>query len=345
MMREKTLSDVVYQGVLLGMVPMVGILMQKGASTVLDVIKYKMTTPKPAIINQEAYPKYGRMDRMRRWWAGYKTPPTIFDSAIKERLARIEEKTKNIKEHIRKGDKSATYTNLLLYGPPGTGKTLFARVLADYADMDFLPTSGALLTQTPVLFNELVEMANRSSYGTIIFIDEADDLFLKRTTLLQSGSPDALATQRALNHIMGTIGQRNNKFMVIAATNLPQVMDEAMERRFPNAIEMPLPDLPTRLELLNLYIANELFNEKNNSKEFVTTARALLTPQFVKNLAVQLEGFSHSKIGSLIIAIKDATRGTKTGMITQKEVNDAVEEALRKHTQFKTYQMGATSPA
>ena len=98
-------------------------------------------------------------------------------------LFEIQEKTKNIKDHIYRGDKSVTYTNLLLYGPPGTGKTMFAKVLADYTNMDFLPVTAASLMQDPVAFSNIVEMANRSSYGTIIFIDEADALFLDRNEL------------------------------------------------------------------------------------------------------------------------------------------------------------------
>jgi len=329
--RMSQLRRYAYYGMLAATIPTVGILMKKGADAAIDIIKYKMTTPELQIIDPEAYPKYGRMDRLSRWWSGYKTPAVIFDQSVKDHLVEIQEKTKNVRDHIRNGDKSATYTNLLLYGPPGTGKTMFARVLADYTDMDFLPTTAAGLLQSTVAFNDLLEMANRSKYGTIIFIDEADALFMDRNRLLQSTAPDALAQYKALNHILAKIGQRNNKFMIVAATNFPLIMDEAMDRRFPEAVELPLPDASARLALLNLYIENELFNEKNNSVEFVKGARALLTPAFVQSLVPRIEGFSHSKIAALIIAMKDATRRTKSGMLTMTDIQNAITRAVERH--------------
>jgi AAA+ superfamily predicted ATPase len=329
--REKSLWDMAYYGAYYAMIPMIAILMQKGTSAAIDIIKYKMTTPKLEIIDQSAHPKYGRMARLSRWWSGYKTPPTIFDQSVKDYLMEIQEKTKNIRNHILAGDKSATYANLLLYGPPGTGKTLFARVLADYTDMDFLPVTAAGLLQSTTAFNDLIEMANRSKYGTIIFIDEADALFIDRNKLLQSTATDALAQYKALNHILAKLGQRNNKFMIVAATNFAHVMDEAMERRFPEAVEMPLPDATTRLALLKLYVNNELFDEKSNSKEFITRARLLLTDVSISTLSDKLDGFSHAKIGDLVKAMKDATRATKDGMLTATIIKNTVDRAIQKH--------------
>ena len=221
-----------------------------------------------------------------------------------------------------------------MYGPPGTGKTMFAKVLADYTNMDFLPVTAASLMQDPVAFSNIVEMANRSSYGTIIFIDEADALFLDRNELLKSTAPDALAQYKALNHILAIIGQRNNRFMVVAATNFPHVIDEAMNSRFPEKVAMPLPDLDTRIALLDLYINNILCNEKSNSKEFVKAAHALLPTTFVRQLAVQLAGFAPREIGSLIEGMRSATYGTKDRMITQKIVTDAIARAFASHRAF-----------
>lgn len=232
------------------------------------------------------------------------------------------------------GDKSLTYTNLLLYGPPGTGKTMFAKALADYTDMDFIPVTAASLMQDPVAFSKIVEMANRSSYGAIIFIDEADALFLDRNALLKSGAPDALSQYKALNHILAILGQRNNRFMVIAATNFPHVMDEAMNRRFPEKVKMPLPDLETRIALLNLYIESALFNEKYNSKDFCRAARTLLPPVLIHQLARDLEGFSPAELASLIESIRNATYKTKERTINKEIIRNAIDRAVTTHQEF-----------
>lgn len=297
----------------------------------LKYAKQKILHPKPEIIESEAYPKYGRLDRLQRWWAGYKSPSMILNKEIADHLNEIQEKTKNIRNHIFNGDKQATYTNLLLSGPPGTGKTLFARVLSDYTDMDFLPVSGARLLQSELAFSEVVDMAKNSTYGTIIFIDEADALFIDRQTLLTSKSPGALSQYKALNHILGITGQKNNKYMIIAATNNPHVLDEAMDRRFPDTIEMTLPNSVTRLALLNLYIGNQLFNEKNNTKEFITAARALLTPAVLQEITQKTEGFSYAKIEDMIKAMRDSARATKSGIITQSGIDNAISRAIKKH--------------
>lgn len=189
-----------------------------------NIIEKRLLTPKPAILLIGS--KYGRMDRLKRWWAGYKTPPMIFDQSVKERLEEIEEKTKNIRDHIYNGQK-ITYDNLLLYGKPGTGKTLFAQILADKTDMDFLPVTAASLLQSGVegikYFDELLTMANKSKYGVIIFVDEADALFVNRDSL----RPDS-DHYKILNHILAATGTGSNKFMLIAATNHAYVMDPAM---------------------------------------------------------------------------------------------------------------------
>ena len=115
--------------------------MYQGARMMLDVLQHKLTTPAITILRPET--KYGRTDRLKRWWSGYKTPPMIFDQSVKERLEEIKKITINIRNHIQKGiKKGVTYRNLLLYGKPGTGKTLFVQVLADETDMDLLSVSA-----------------------------------------------------------------------------------------------------------------------------------------------------------------------------------------------------------
>ncbi len=303
--------------------PLVGLY---GSRVFWNVLEKKLLTPKPQILLPCS--KYGRWDRISRWRSGYESPTMLFDQQVKDRLIEIEEKTKNIRDHIRKGKKT-TYDNLLLYGKPGTGKTLFAQILADKTNMDFLPVTAASLLQSGVegikYFDELLIMANKSKYGVIIFVDEADALFVNRDTL----SPES-DHYKVLNHILALTGTGSNKFMLVAATNHAYVMDQAMGRRFQDRILMPLPDTVTRQKLLVLYSEQLLFNIKENNKEFVETAKKLLTPTMINNIVDQTNSLSHAEIKDMVVAMHKKACATKTGMITIVHIQSAVQEAIEK---------------
>jgi AAA+ superfamily predicted ATPase len=291
-----------------------------------EVIKQRLLNPKPVILLPGS--KYGRVDRFKRWKSGYKTPPMIFDGSIKERLEEIEEKTKNIRDHIYNGEK-ITYDNLLLYGKPGTGKTLFAQILADKTDMDFLPVTAASLLQAGVegikYFDELITMANKSKYGVIIFVDEADALFVDRDKL----SPDS-DHYKVLNHILAVTGSGSNKFMLIAATNHAYVMDPAMGRRFQDRVLMPLPDQNTRKELLNIYINQQLLDAKVKKPAFISAARSILTNKKIDAIAQNTAGLSHAEIKDMVTIMGKKANATKNGIITQRNVDSAVAQAIEK---------------
>jgi len=297
-----------------------------GSRVFWNVLEQRLTNPRPDILLPGS--KFGRWDRVNRWWKGYKSPAMIFDQSVKDRLMEIQEKTKNIRDHIRNG-KTTTYDNLLLYGKPGTGKTLFAQILADYTDMDFLPVTAASLLQSGVegikYFNELLDMANRSKYGVIIFVDEADALFIDRNML----SPES-DHYKVLNHILALTGGGSNKFMLVAATNHAYVMDEAMGRRFQDRVLMPVPQADTRLALLELYMGGALFNEKENGKQFVANAKALLTGKVMSEIVQKTAGLSHAEIKDMVVAMRKKAFATKGAMITQAHVRNAVDQAVEK---------------
>jgi hypothetical protein len=145
-----------------------------GSRVFWNVLEKHLLHPKPAILNIKQKPVYGRLDRIRRWWSGSKHQEMVFDPSVRSRLEEIEKKTTTLRDLIQSG-KDRQYANLLLYGEPGTGKTLFAQVLAEKTNMDFLPVTAASLLQAGVegikYFDEIITMANRSKYGTIIFLD------------------------------------------------------------------------------------------------------------------------------------------------------------------------------
>ena len=306
-----------------------------GTRLAWKVLEKRLIDPRPEILLPGS--KYGRWDRISRWRSGYQTPAMIFDAEVKDRLMEIKEKTKNIRDNIYNGRKT-TYDNLLLYGKPGTGKTLFAQILADETNMDFLPVTAASLLQSGVegikYFNELLAMANRSKYGLIIFVDEADALFVDRDSLSPSSDH-----YKVLNHILALTGTGSNKFMLIAATNHAYVMDAAMGRRFQDRVLMPLPDATTRKELINLYAGNVLFNAKNNNEEFIVAAQSLFTTQKINSIVQQTAELSHAEIKDMIHAMHKKALTTKNAMITAAHVNSAVDQAVQKHTALEDDKM------
>lgn len=128
-------------------------------------------------MNKKQKPFYGTIRKIKRWWFGSYMQRMVFNTQVRARLQEIEQKTIALRDLIQSG-KNRTYANLLLYGESGTGKTLFAQQLAIKTNMNFLPITAASILQKGIegikYFDELIEVASRSSYGTIIFIDEAD---------------------------------------------------------------------------------------------------------------------------------------------------------------------------
>lgn len=296
-----------------------------GTKAFWEYVGYKLTHKRPKVLLPGA--KLGWYDRWSRYWAGYKTPEMIFTETVKARLHEIVEKTKNIKKHIKAG-KKATYDNLLLYGEPGTGKTLFATLLADLTDMDFAATTAGALLQKDAgvkYLNELIDMANRSKYGVILFIDEADALFVDRNSL-----DPASEHYQVLNHLLALTGDGSNKFMLIAATNHAYVMDEAMGRRFQDRVHMPLPDASTRKQIIELYAHSVLYNSKNNGALFVEKIKQLFTTTVVQEFVEKTDGLSNAEIKDIVCAIHKKSIATQNGMPTRAIITSALEEGIEK---------------
>lgn len=301
-----------------------------GSRVLWKVVEKNLLSPKPQILQPGS--KYGWFDRWKRSQTEYKTPSMIFDESVKERLEEIQEKTKNIRNCIRAGRK-ITYDNLLLYGKPGTGKTLFAQILADYTDMDFLCVTAASLLQSGVegikYFDELMEMAAKSKYGVILFIDEADALFVDRDML----KPDS-DHYKVLNHILAATGSGSNKVMVIAATNHAYVMDPAMGRRFQERVKMPLPNEKTRKDLIKLYLDEYIYDQ--TAAGFIKTkTRSIFTSTRINEIAQTTIGLSHAEIKDMMVIISKKAAASTNGTLTEKHVQSAVAEAIEKKAALK----------
>src|SRR5512136_3267697 len=147
---------------------------------------------------------------------------------------------------------------ILLYGPPGTGKTLIAKAVAHEANATFIRMSGSELVHKFIgegagLVRELFMLA-RERAPAIVFIDEIDAVGSTRTNDGTSGSAEVQRTMMQLLAEMDGFDNRGD-VRIMAATNRVDMLDPALLRpgRFDRLIEIPLPDLDSRLEILKIH--------------------------------------------------------------------------------------------
>lgn len=135
----------------------------------------------------------------------------------------------------------------LFYGPPGTGKTLAATLLGKKNRMDVYRVDLSMIVskyigETEKNLAKIFDLAENRNW--ILFFDEADALFGKRTSANTSND-------RHANQEVAYLLQRIEDFpgTVILATNLKSNIDEAFSRRFQSVIYFPMPDAEHRAEL------------------------------------------------------------------------------------------------
>jgi transitional endoplasmic reticulum ATPase len=147
---------------------------------------------------------------------------------------------------------------VLLYGAPGCGKTLLARGTAGECGVPFVNVRIEQILdpyygQSERNLHEVFEQA-RAKAPCVLFIDELDAIGFARRR--HSGSAGRPLVDQLLQEL-DAIGADNARLLILAATNAPWDVDDALKRpgRFDRVLFVPPPDTPGRLAILRLLLA------------------------------------------------------------------------------------------
>ena len=197
----------------------------------------------------------------------------LLDSKVKttfKDVAGIDEEKKELEEivdFLKNGDKyiklgARIPKGVLLVGPPGTGKTLMAKAVAGEAGVPFFSISGSDFVEMFVgvgasRVRDLFEQAKKHQ-PCIIFIDEIDAVGRQRGAGMGGGHDER---EQTLNHLLVEMDgfDENTNIIVIAATNRPDILDNALLRpgRFDRQIYINAPDVRGREQILKVHAKNK----------------------------------------------------------------------------------------
>ena len=175
---------------------------------------------------------------------------------------------------------------ILLFGPPGTGKTMIAKAIASECNSTFFNISASSLTSKWVGESEktvksLFKLAYQKA-PSIIFIDEIDSILSKRN------ESENEATKRLKTEFLiqfdGLGSNTNAKLLVIAATNRPMDLDEALLRRLPKRVYCGPLDAEGRFDFI---------------KKVINRVETNLKDSDIMEIAKMTNGYSNSDLKEL----------------------------------------------
>jgi transitional endoplasmic reticulum ATPase len=220
------------------------------------------------------------------------------------------------------------HSGILMYGSPGCGKTLIAKALASESEANFFIINGPEIMnkyygETEARLRDIFKEA-RESAPSIIFIDEIDAIAPKREEAFGDVEKRVVAQLLALMDGMSDRGQ----VIVLGATNRSESLDPALRRpgRFDREIEIGVPNVEGRLEILQIHTRGMPLSEDIDLQELAATLhgytgadiKALCREAAMKSLRrclpeIELEGerISSEILESMMITDRDFKEGMK----------------------------------
>ncbi|XP_011047746.1 PREDICTED: nuclear valosin-containing protein-like isoform X2 [Populus euphratica] len=215
---------------------------------------------------------------------------------------------------------------ILLFGPPGTGKTMLAKAIAKEAGASFINVSMSTITSKWFGEDEknvraLFTLAAKVS-PTIIFVDEVDSMLGQRTRF---GEHEAMRKikNEFMTHWDGLLTKPGERILVLAATNRPFDLDEAIIRRFERRIMVGLPSIESRERILKTLMSKEK-TEDLDFKELATMTEGY-TGSDLKNLCVTA---AYRPVRELLQQerVKDKEKKQKAEGTSSEDAADTKEE-------------------
>ncbi len=223
---------------------------------------------------------------------------------------------------------------ILLYGPPGVGKTLLAKAAATESQANFISVKGPEVMSKWVGESEkairMIFKKARQASPSIVFIDEIDSIAPRRGLQTSSG-----VTERIVNQLLTSIDglESLERVLVIAATNRPDMIDEALLRtgRFDRLLYVEPPNVAGRMEILKVH----------------TRKMPLADDVSLVDLAARTDGYVGSDLAALcreagLTAIRENLKASKVTRAhfdsAMKQVHPSVDaENLKFYEEFEKH--------
>ena len=238
------------------------------------------------------------------------------EDEAKESLQEIVDFLHNPKKYTYVGAKLPK--GALLVGHPGTGKTLLAKAVAGEAKVPFFSMTGSDFVEMfagvgASRVRDLFKQAKQAA-PCIVFIDEIDAIGRSRDTRAGSGADSE--REQTLNQLLSEMDgfEIHNGIMVMAATNRPEILDQALLRpgRFDRRVVVEKPDLKGRVNILKVHAKDVRLDETVDFEE----------------IALSTSGAVGADLANMINEAAITAAKAKREKVSQQDLKDAVEVVL-----------------
>ncbi|KAL6132238.1 hypothetical protein ACLB2K_070609 [Fragaria x ananassa] len=232
---------------------------------------------------------------------------------------------------------------VLLYGPPGTGKTMLAKAIAKESGAVFINVRISNLMSkwfgdAQKLVSAVFSLAHKLQ-PAIIFIDEVDSFLGQRRTT----EHEALTNMKTEFMTLwdGFTTDQNARVMVLAATNRPSELDEAILRRLPQAFEIGMPSAKDRAEILKVVLKGE---RVENNIDFDRLA-ALADGYTGSDLLELCKKAAYIPIRGLLDEEKRGKKASAPRPLSQKDLENVLATSRHTKVAANEYYTGLNLPS